>query len=543
MKLSVASAFSALLATAAASTHPFLNRGRLFPPVEADDEFPITSAAASTTTGNSTFTQLLDHDNPSAGTFSQRFWWNSEFWGGPGSPIVFFTPGEIAADGYGGYLTNATITGLFAQEVKGAVVMVEHRYWGKSSPYDNLTTTNLQYLTLEQAIADFVYFAKTVDLPFDSNHSSNAASAPWIYSGGSYSGALSAWTESTSPGTFWAYHASSAPVQAISDYWQYFYPVQDGMPKNCSADINRVINYMDNILIHGNATAKTALKKTFGLEGIKHDDDFMAVLENGPWLWQSNSFYTNYSGFFQFCDTIENVTAGAAITPGPEGVGLELALQGYAKWVKAYVPGYCQSFGYDDENDLTCFDSHDFNNKMFRDYTVGNAIDRQWNWMLCNEPFAYWQDGAPKNRSTLVSRLVDAEYWQRQCSLFFPTEGNYTFASAKGATVKRVNKYTQGWKLENTTRLIWTNGQYDPWRTSGVSSQFRPGGELQSTPQHPVQIIPGGFHCSDLRLKNGAVNAGVQKVIDNEVKQIVEWTAEFYNQTSPYKSYSSRRRH
>ncbi|PQE15701.1 disulfide-isomerase erp38 protein [Rutstroemia sp. NJR-2017a BBW] len=450
MKLSIASAFSVLLATATATaaTHPFLKTGRLLPPVEPEDEALIAAMAASSKTGNSTFAQLLDHDDPSAGTFSQRFWWNYEFWGGPGSPVVFFTPGEVSAGAYGGYLTNVTITGKFAQEIKGAVVMVEHRYWGESSPYDNLTTTNLQYLTLKQSIADFVHFAKTVDLPFDSNHSSNAGNAPWIYSGGSYS-------------------------------WQYFYPVQDGMPKNCSADINRVINYMDNILMHGNKTAKTALKTMFGLETVQHDDDFMAVLENGPWLWQSNSFTTGYSGFFQFCDTIENVTAGAAVTPGPEGVGLELALQGYATWVKANIPGYCQSYGYANETDYTCLNTYDFNNKMYRDYTVGNPIDRQWNWMLCNEPFDYWQDGAPKNRPTLVSRLVNSKYWQRQCSQFFPTEGNYTFASAKGATVNRVNKYTQGWKLENTKRLIWTNG-------------------------------------------NAAANAGVQKVVDNEVKQIVE---------------------
>lgn len=63
-----------------------------------------------------------------------------------------------------------------------------------------------------------------------------------------------------------------------------------------------------------------------------------------------------------------------------------------------------------------------------------------------------------------------------------------------------------------------------------MSSEFRPGGPLASTEQHPVQIIPGGFHCSDLRLKNGAVNDGVQTVIDNEVKQIVKWVGEFYEQ-------------
>ncbi|KAF7899663.1 hypothetical protein EAF00_003999 [Botryotinia globosa] len=541
MKWSIVSAIS-LLAASAAAEHPFLRKGRLVPPIEAEDEFPVSiNAAVANTTGSAFFTQLLDHDNPSKGTFQQKFWWNSEFWAGPGSPIVFFTPGETAGADYGGYLTNITLTGRFAQEVKGAVVMVEHRFWGESSPYDNLTTTNLQLLTLKQAIADFVHFAKTVDLPFDSNHSSNAASAPWINSGGSYSGALSAWTEATSPGTFWAYHASSAPVQAIDDYWQYFYPVQDGMPKNCSKDVSLVIDYMDNVLTHGNKSAVTALKTKFGLESVKHNDDFMAVLENGPWLWQSNSFSTGYSGFYKFCDAIENVTAGAAVTPDANGVGLATALEGYAKWTKSFIPGYCKDFGYA-ANDTSCLDTHDFNNLMFRNYSVENAIDRQWNWMLCNEPFGYWQDGAPKNRPTIVSRLIDANYWQRQCALFFPTEGNYTYASAKGATVDRVNKYTKGWDLEKTTRLIWTNGQYDPWRTSGVSSQFRPGGELKSNARHPVQIIPGGFHCSDLRLKNGQVNAGVQKVIDNEVAQIVAWTAEYYNQTSTRPSYGGGHR-
>ena len=63
-----------------------------------------------------------------------------------------------------------------------------------------------------------------------------------------------------------------------------------------------------------------------------------------------------------------------------------------------------------------------------------------------------------------------------------------------------------------------------------MSSEFRPGGPLPSTTQHPLQIIPGGFHCSDSILRNGAVNEGVQTVIDNEVKQIVAWVEEYYNQ-------------
>ena len=70
--------------------------------------------------------------------------------------------------------------------------------------------------------------------------------------------------------------------------------------------------------------------------------------------------------------------------------------------------------------------------------------------------------------------------------------------------------------------------QFDPWRTSGVSSEFRPGGPLASTAQAPLQIIPGGFHCSDLILRNGAANAGVQNVINNEIAQIKTWVSEYY---------------
>ena len=177
--------------------------------------------------------------------------------------------------------------------------------------------------------------------------------------------------------------------------------------------------------------------------------------------------------------------------------------------------------------------TYDPENLMFSSTNITDpaviAIDRQWNWMLCNEPFDYWQDGAPRGTPTIVSRLVNAAYWQRQCALFFPTVNGYTYGSAISPdnNVHQANKHTGGWRLEDTTRLIWTNGQFDPWRDSGVSSDFRPGGPLPSTPQHPLQIIPGGFHCSDLILKNGIFNAGVQQVIDNEVAQIVAWVAEY----------------
>jgi len=217
---------SALLTAGVSAIKPVNFMHLVPPPLDiADTEFASklvqlesrdTNALA--TLGSGTFQQILDHSDPSKGSFSQAFWWSTEYWQGPGSPVVFFTPGEVAAAGYTGYLTNRTLTGILAQELGAAAVILEHRYWGVSSPFDALTTENLAYLTLNNSIYDTTYFANNVKFPFATNASSNADSVPWVFSGGSYSGALAAWVESVDPGTFWAYHASSAVVEVIYDF-------------------------------------------------------------------------------------------------------------------------------------------------------------------------------------------------------------------------------------------------------------------------------------------------------------------------------------
>lgn len=172
---------------------------------------------------NSTFEQLIDHTNPDLGTFSQFYYYSNEHWRGPGSPVILMTPGEANITGYNSYLTTNRTTGVLAEKIGAAIIVLEHRYWGYSSPFADLTTKNLQYLTLENAIADLVHFARTVKLPFDpEGRATQAPNVPWVLVGGSYPGALTAWTQIVSPGTFWAGLASSAVVQITGDFWQYF---------------------------------------------------------------------------------------------------------------------------------------------------------------------------------------------------------------------------------------------------------------------------------------------------------------------------------
>ncbi|KAF3916893.1 hypothetical protein ABW21_db0200779 [Orbilia brochopaga] len=495
---------------------------------------------------NTTFTQLIDHSNPDLGTFEQFYYYGTEYWKGPGSPVVFMTPGEGNATGYDTYLHENRTTGRIARELGAAVVVVEHRYWGTSTPCTDLTTKCLQHLTLNNSIADFVRFAKEAKLPFDTSGQSNADKAPWIMLGGSYPGALAAWTAAIAEGTFWAYYASSGPVQAM-DYWQYFSPIQEGMPKNCSKDIGLVVDHVDDIGFNGTPEQQKALQTEFGLGELEHYADFASALQNGPWLWQGNSFTNKGAAFFDFCDTVEGVSSKlnqtygynrTAIIPGPEGVGLQKALEGYATWMKkTFVPDYCKNLEYPEwtnTNDVGCFDTYNASSPLFTDTSLSNKIDRQWVWMTCNEPFGYWQDAPPAGQPSIVSRFVTEEYWTRQCPLYFPPDETYGIGLGNSSDFRALNDWTGGWFINDTQRLLYVNGQYDPWRDAGVSSKYRPGGPLESTEQTPIFVVPGGYHCSDLVTANGAANAGVKATIDAAVSQIVTWVGEFYKQGTGY---------
>lgn len=186
------------------------------------------------------------------------------------------TPGTALNDILCSYATTARTTGIIAQEIGAAVIVLEHRYWGFSSPFQELTTKNMQYQTLRNAIADLNYFALTAKLPFDTKGTTNADKAPWVLVGGSYSGALTAWTEATTkPSVMWAYYASSAVVETMGNYWSYFLTETENMPQNCSSDISLVIDYLDNIGETGSTDEQDAAKEKFGLGGVAHYDDFM----------------------------------------------------------------------------------------------------------------------------------------------------------------------------------------------------------------------------------------------------------------------------
>ncbi|KAG1811668.1 peptidase S28 [Suillus variegatus] len=458
------------------------------------------------------FDQLIDHNNPDLGTFQQRYWMNWEFYE-PGGPIILITPGEGPGDDSVAFTTNETINGLIAQQQNGAVIMIEHRFFGYSNPYDNLTSQSLALLTIQQAIDDLEYFANTADLPMPGGNAVKPGQAPWILSGGSYSGALTSWTMVNKPGLFWAAYASSGVVEAITDYYGYFTPVREYMPQNCSSDVEAVITHLDELYVANDTAGIQTLKEAFGLGDVVHVDDFRRCkqhVQNNLYDWQNLQPDIGPGAmFFQFCDALE-VKNG--VSAGPEGWGLENAVYSWGNfWNTTYYDYVCGS-----EDAETCFGTYDTSQPYWTNVTVNNA-DRSWLWMVCNQ-VGWYQVGPPEGQPAIVSRILQPIYDERQCVNMFPE----AFTCPPQPTTTQTDTMYAGWNV-NVPRLFFANGLRDPWRESTVSA------DGLNEPDNPsMPIYEGdGFHCSDLITKNGIVDPTVAVVQEAALRYMKEWLAEW----------------
>lgn len=148
----------------------------------------------------------------------------------------------------------------------------------------------LNKLTAEQALADIAYLIKNIKVTIKVSNKRNNMSKSFeqfsadlkvppvpetkvIVYGCSYSGNLAAWMKDKYSDIVFASVASSAPVQAQFNFYQYFDPIMRYAPRPCIRTIRNVISTIDGILFGKDAKQVTALKKLFGAEDL-YDDDF-----------------------------------------------------------------------------------------------------------------------------------------------------------------------------------------------------------------------------------------------------------------------------
>jgi len=93
-----------------------------------------------------TFKQLVDHTNyQDDRTFDMRYWINDQYFDEEEGPVFLYICGE--------YRCSVPETRLFPFMVGGKqsarLLVLEHRYYGDSQPFDEWTTENLSYLNSE----------------------------------------------------------------------------------------------------------------------------------------------------------------------------------------------------------------------------------------------------------------------------------------------------------------------------------------------------------------------------------------------------------
>ncbi|KAJ8081302.1 hypothetical protein PM082_007137 [Marasmius tenuissimus] len=457
------------------------------------------------------FDQLIDHNNASRGTFKQRYWHTAEFYE-PGGPIILYSPGETNAERSTSRLTNSSVTGYMAQRFNGATVVLEHRFYGFSNPVQDLKGSTLaKYHTIEQAVGDLEYFVKNVKLPMGVGK----GKVPWILAGCSYMGSLTAWTMAKKPGLFHAGWSSSAPVQPIYNFWRYFEPIREYMPKNCSADVEAVIAHVDKTIGSNDKTQIQKLKAGFGMSNVTNVDDFVTTLTRPLWGWQE---ITPDSGpktkFGEFCDALEVDEEGKHAPK--EGWGVKKALDAWGNYYKdTYLKRLC---GGDIGQCLNTRPANATVDIKSINTTIDNE-DRSWRWFVCNE-VGWHQVGSPADEKTprLVSQYRTTEYSTRYCKLNFPdapTDG------AKGVN-KTISTYG-GWNLK-ADRMVSVVGRRDPWReaTLGASTLNR-----TSTDRMPIIFATGGTHCSDLTMGNGEIDSTIGFAISKGLEYMQKWMEEW----------------
>ena len=114
------------------------------------------------------------------------------------------------------HLFRASVGRDYAIDWVLAPLIANYRFYGKSRPTPDLSLENLKYLSSHQALADIAFFKEYIVDQFKLTEDNR-----WIAFGGSYSGALAAWLRIKYPNVVHGSVATSAPVQAEFDFYQY----------------------------------------------------------------------------------------------------------------------------------------------------------------------------------------------------------------------------------------------------------------------------------------------------------------------------------
>ncbi len=411
-----------------------------------------------------TFTQKLDHFNSNERTFRQRYYIDSSLAASKDSPVLFYLCGEAVC-------TERSLNGAIrnhARELKAHLISLEHRYYGESHPFEQLTTANLRYLSTSQALADAAHFQQSIQKNLGLN-------GKWVAIGGSYPGSLAAYYRSRYPKLAVGALSSSGPVIAQENFEEYDHHVWKVAGSDCAGQIQKVVAQVEAAL--NNSEELLRIKKLFVATQLTNNDDFLYLIADMAAL------AVQYGYRDHFCDLLNQ--------GDPMEGYAKFTREIYDQWEINALSGSIQGALSEDPKD-------------YPDLGM-----RQWYYQSCTE-YGYWQTAYHEAKESARSSRIDLKYHHDACVRMFGL-------SSPAETHNTNQLFFEPLLNKKTTQIYFTNGSQDPW--SNLSILKAP----ESNPALSTFIIEGAAHCDDLRAPKLTDSAVLKKSRQVFLELAREW--------------------
>lgn len=389
------------------------------------------------------YQQKTDHfSEEDTRTFKQRYYVDSSLASGPNAPVFFYICGESTCQS--SVLSSGLIRKL-AEEHHAHLVALEHRYYGLSQPFADLSTEHLKFLSTEQAIEDLASFQRSFA-------KQNKLTGKWIALGGSYPGSLSAYYRSKHPELVIGSLASSAPVKAKEDFSEYDAHITKVAGDACADKMRSVVSYAESIL--NDESALVTLKNSFGASDVKDKIDFLYVIAD------VGAFAVQYGMRDEFCNKLTSssntVTAYGSFAKSIFSRFGLTAVSLTAQSAESLDPAsYLSAFGM-----------------------------RQWLYQSCTE-YGYWQNASQEQGTSVRSSKINLNYHRGLCKRLF--------GQTTPVNTNKINEHFFKPLLgPETSSIVFTNGEQDPWSNLSISTDDPADSDIK------LSVIAGGAHCDDL---------------------------------------------
>jgi pimeloyl-ACP methyl ester carboxylesterase len=400
------------------------------------------------------FLQKLDHFRVrDQQNFSQRFAIYTDFASLPveSAPVLYYFCGEWTCTESDALSKVPSGIASHAKELGAVLVILEHRYYGKSRPFNDLLPEHMKYLSYEQALEDFADFEKYARQTYGLN-------GPWISVGGSYPGALSAYFRQQHPELVVGALSSSGVVRTVDSFEDYDRMVADGLGAQCLKAVQEGTSQIEQSLADPKALSKIA--ELFNAPQTTDGRDLLAVVAN------TADGAVQYGLQEKFCEDV--------LSSDP--------LEGLAKASldKAVNPDWSNRSISSSTNYLTSGST-----PASPDSEDAPSDDDSWQYQMCTQ-FGGFVVPYHDSSRRVQSALLDLDYETSPC--------HDLFGIATPPPTDKINdKFYKPLLDSSTSHIVFVNGSMDPYSVLSIAT--RNGND--TNPNTETTLIDGGSHCID----------------------------------------------